>query len=152
MAERNIRSAARCDCLAIRQAARQITQLYERELSKQGLTANQYAIMRKLSALGQLSIGELADSMVMDATTVTRAIKPLLRDKLLAVATGKDKRSRLVDVTARGRSKLRAAEPHWRDAQTTFERAFGAANAETLRQTMWRVVESIGALEDTAVR
>ncbi|MGN6570664.1 MAG: MarR family winged helix-turn-helix transcriptional regulator [Pseudolabrys sp.] len=147
MAERTIRTAAQCDCLAIRQAARQITQLYEGHLSKAGLTANQYAILRKLSGLGRLSIGDLAETMVMDSTTVTRAIKPLFRDGLLGVARAKDKRTRLVDVTARGRAKLRAADGHWRKAQDAFEQAFGAADAQALRQTMWRVVESIPAAE-----
>jgi len=145
MSGQNTRSAARCDCLAIRQAARQITKLYERHLSQHDLTANQYAIMRKLSALGRLSVGDLAKSMVMDASSVTRAIKPLQRDKLLAVRPAKDKRTRLVDVTARGRTKLEAATGSWREAQETFEQAFGAADAEELRQTMWRVVESIPA-------
>ena len=145
MPERTIRSAAQCDCLAIRQAARQITQFYERHLSKEDLTANQYAILRKLSGLGQLSIGDLASSMVMDSTTVTRAVRPLLRDRLLGMTRTKDKRTRLVDVTATGRAKLRSADAHWKKAQDAFEHAFGAADAQALRQTMWRVVESIPA-------
>ena len=147
MAERTIRSAARCDCLAIRQAARQITQFYERHLSKEGLTANQYAILRKLAGLGRLSVGDLASSMVMDATTVTRAIRPLLRDGLLVVSHAEDRRTRLVDVTDQGRAKLSAADSHWREAQGAFEQAFGAAEAEALRQTMWRVVETMPAAD-----
>src|SRR3569832_1432102 len=113
MAGLKIRDVARCDCLAIRQAARQITQHYERHLSNERLTANQYAILRKLSGLGPLSIGDLAGSMVMDATTVTRAIGPLTRDGLLEIARTKDLRTRLVGLTRQGRAKLRAADKHW---------------------------------------
>lgn len=147
MSHRTIRNVAQCDCLAIRQAARQITQFYERHLSKEGLTANQYAILRKLSGLGRLTVGDLAQSMVMDATTVTRAIRPLLRDRLLRAVPGKDQRTRLIDLTAGGRAKLRAADAHWRDAQDAFEQAFGAADAQAMRQTMWRVVESMPTAE-----
>ena len=142
-----LRRMAQCDCLAIRQAARQITQFYERHLSKAGLTANQYAILRKLSGAECLSIGALAESMVMDATTVTRAIKPLLRDGLLGAVPARDRRTRLIRVTARGRTKLGAADRRWREAQDTFEQAFGAADAQALRRTMWRVVETVPAVE-----
>ena len=145
MPQRRSWDVAQCDCLAIRQAARQITQLYERHLSNDGLKAGQYAILRKLSVLGSTSIGDLAHSMVMDATSVTRAIKLLQRDGLVGVSGADDLRTRLVHVTGKGRTKLRAANVSWRKAQDQFERAFGASEARQLRRTMLRVVESMDA-------
>lgn len=129
-----------CNCLAVRQAARHITQAYERHLSHEGLRATQYSILSKLGRLGPLSIGELAAAMVMDRTSLGRAIQPLQRDGLLAVGPGRDGRTRSIELTSRGRAKLKAASVHWRAAQKEFEAAFGATASEDLRSTMRRLI------------
>jgi DNA-binding MarR family transcriptional regulator len=131
---------AACNCLAIRQAARQVTQLYERHLAGVGLTASQYSILAKLSRLGPLSINALAGEMVMDRTTTGRAIQPLMRDKLVAVEAGRDARTRLVRVTPAGAKRLKAATGCWREAQREFERAYGSAESAGLRAALTRVV------------
>ncbi len=142
MSNSPVRSVALCDCLAIRQAARQITQLYDRYLSRESLSANQYAILRKLSRFEGLSISHLALSMVMDATSVSRAIKPLVRDGLISVRTDQDARTRKLELTEAGRVRLKSATVLWQRAQDEFEAAFGPKEAQHLRHTMWRVVES----------
>jgi DNA-binding MarR family transcriptional regulator len=142
MSNSPLRSIALCDCLAIRQAARQITQLYDRYLSREGLGANQYAILRKLSGFEGLSISQLALSMVMDATSVSRAIKPLVRDGLISISTDQDARTRKLELTEVGRARLKSATVLWQRAQDEFEAAFGQEEAQHLRHTMWRVVES----------
>jgi len=128
-----------CNCLAVRQAARQITQLYERHMAAAGLTASQYSILAKLSRLGPLSINALAAQMVMDRTTTGRAIRPLERDKLVAIDAGSDARTRLVRLTAAGAKRFKAAAAHWQDAQREFERAYGAEEAAALRRVLARV-------------
>ena len=57
-----------CNCLALRQAARHVTQIYDSYLSSEGLRTTQYSILAKLNRLGPLSINELAKLMVMDRT------------------------------------------------------------------------------------
>lgn len=128
-----------CNCLAIRQAARQITQLYERHMAVVGLTASQYSILAKLSRLGSLSINALAAEMVMDRTTTGRAIQPLERDKLVAIEAGSDARTRLVRLTPAGAKRFKAALTHWRKAQEEFERAYGADESAALRTALARV-------------
>lgn len=128
-----------CNCLAIRQAARQITQLYERHMAAVGLTASQYSILAKLSRLGPLSINALAAEMVMDRTTTGRAIRPLERDRLVAVEAGSDARTKLVRLTPAGTKRFKAAAAHWREAQQEFERAYGGDEAAALRTALARV-------------
>src|SRR5215204_1256018 len=70
---------AYCNCLAVRQAARRVSQFYDSYLAPLGLKTSQYSILAKLNRLGPMSINEIADSMVMDRTTTGRAIKPLER-------------------------------------------------------------------------
>ena len=129
-----------CNYLALRQAARHISQIYDRYLASEGLRTTQYSILSKLNRLGPLSINELAKSMVMDRTTLGRAIRPLERDRLLTAGGGEDGRTRSLRLTATGEARLKAAMAKWREAQKKFELTFGAQDAEQLRSVLQRVV------------
>src|ERR1700733_3634378 len=85
-----------CNCLALRQAARHASQIYDRHLAAEGLKTSQYSILAKLLRLGPPAIRAPAGMMVMDRTTTTRAVRPLARDKLVAIAPGEDERIRVV--------------------------------------------------------
>ena len=132
--------SATCNCLALRQAARHVTQIYDSYLSSEGLRTTQYSILAKLNRLGPLSINELARSMVMDRTTLGRAIRPLERERLLTIGAGEDGRTRSLRLTAKGEARLKAAAPKWREAQKEFETVFGARDAAQLRDVLQRVV------------
>jgi DNA-binding MarR family transcriptional regulator len=129
-----------CNCLALRQAARHATQLYDRHLAAEGLKTSQYSILAKLTRLGPQSINALAAMMVMDRTTTTRAVQPLARDKLVAIAPGEDERTRVVRITPAGEKRAKAAAARWREAQKEFEKGYGASEAERLRVELARVV------------
>jgi len=129
-----------CNCLALRQAARHATQLYDRHLAAAGLKTSQYSILAKLLRLGPQSIGALAEMMVMDRTTTTRAVRPLARDKLVAIAPGEDERTRMVRLTPAGETRAKAAAAAWRAAQKEFDAGYGSAAAEKLRHDLARVV------------
>jgi DNA-binding MarR family transcriptional regulator len=131
-----------CNCLALRQAARHLSQIYDGHLAPEGLRTTQYSILAKLNRLGPLSINELAKSMVMDRTTLGRAIRPLERDKLLAIGDGDDGRTRSLKLTATGQARLKSAASRWREAQTEFETAFGAPDAAEMRSVLRRVVSA----------
>jgi len=132
-----------CTCQAIRQAARQITQLYDRHLSPAGLRTSQLSILVSLSRLGPQSIQELAAALVMDRTTLGRGIRPLERDRLIEIGSGPDGRTKSLKLTSAGRKKLAHALPLWQEAQTEFEASFGTAEAKALRATLDRVVAII---------
>lgn len=134
---------ASCNCLALRQAARRVTQLYEGHLSPFGLRATQYSILAKLARLGPQSINDLAATMVMDRTTTGRAIRPLERDRLVVVKADDDGRKRVVRITDAGRDILKQAKPHWRKAQAEFETAYGESAAADLRSALKRAVSAV---------
>ena len=129
-----------CNCLALRQAARHISQIYDGYLASEGLRTTQFSVLAKLNRLGPLSINELAKSMVMDRTTLGRAIRPLERDRLLTIGAGDDGRRRSLRLTATGEARLKAAAVRWREAQKEFEMTFGARDAANLRSVLQRVV------------
>jgi len=132
-----------CNCQALRQAARHVSQVYDDHLAAVGLKTSQYSILSKLNRLGPQSINELAKLMVMDRTTLGRAVKPLERDKLLTIEAGEDARVRRLKLTAVGLTKVKAAAAQWREAQKKFEQAYGPAESAELRSALRRVVAAI---------
>jgi len=129
-----------CNCLALRQAARHVSQIYDRHMASEGLRTSQYSILAKLNRLGPLSINELARSMVMDRTTLGRAIRPLERDKLVRIGPGEDGRTRSLKLTTAGLTRLNAAQAKWREAQKEFELAYGVGEAANLRSLLRQVI------------
>ena len=77
-----------CNCMALRQAARHVTQFYDGYLATAELRTTQFSILVKLQRLGPLTINALAERMVMDRTTLGRNIQPLEREGLIVIRTG----------------------------------------------------------------
>jgi len=132
-----------CNCLALRQAARHVTQFYDHYLVPTGVRATQFSILAMLEGLGPISINALAEAMVMDRTTLGRNIQPLEREGLIAVTKGRaDRRSKELQLTGAGAARLHAASKAWAEAQTRFERSFGSKRASDLRAILRAVTAS----------
>jgi DNA-binding MarR family transcriptional regulator len=126
-----------CNCLALRQAARHVTQFYDQCLAPAGLRTTQLSILAKLKRLGPLTINALARELVMDRTTLGRTMLPLERDGLITIKDGSlDRRSKELHLTKAGAERLRVARKLWSDAQTQFEAAFGGERASRLRNEL----------------
>src|SRR5271165_519320 len=129
-----------CTCLAVRQAARHISQFYDQHLAAAGLRTTQYSILGKLRRLGPMTINALADELVMDRTTLGRNILPLEREGLISIAPGRtDRRSKDLRLTDAGVERLRAAREGWREAQSRFAAAFGEERSVELRALLGQV-------------
>ena len=132
-----------CNCLAIRQAARRVSQFYDAHLAPLGLKTSQYSILSKLNRLGPMSINEIADAMVMDRTTTGRAVRPLERDSLVKVEAAEDGRKRVINLTAAGRERAKEGLAAWKKAQREFELAYGPGAAKKLRAALGDVVKAV---------
>ena len=116
-----------CACTTLRKASRAVARLYEGHLAEAGLSATQFAILRALERNGTSNLRPLAAELVMDRTSLYRAVAPLERDGLVATeADGGDARARRASLTEAGRERIAKALPHWRAAQHTFIEGFGA--------------------------
>jgi len=130
-----------CNCLALRQAARHVTQFYDQYLAATGLRTTQFSILAKLQGLGPMTINALARELVMDRTTLGRTMLPLERDGLIAIRDGiLDRRSKELAVTKAGAERLRRAAKLWVEAQKEFEETFGRRRAADLRGLLNEVV------------
>ncbi|PLZ00910.1 MarR family transcriptional regulator [Burkholderia sp. WAC0059] len=135
------------DCFAVRQAARHLSQLYERHLVAAGLTPTQFSILGALGRAESLTMAELARAMVMERTTLIRALRPLLRAGLVADVSIPGRRAgprRLqLELTGAGRARFAGALVCWRAAQDEFERRFGPRRAAWLRRELFRVTRAV---------
>lgn len=127
-----------CNCFALRQAARFVTQLYERHLSQAGVTAAQFTILSRLASRPGATAAELSDDLVMDRTTLVRALKPLQRDALvLAAASEHDTRVFVYRLSASGQRRYEKAYALWQDAQAEFEQHLKRDRAKALRSELF---------------
>ncbi len=135
--------ATRCNCAALREAARHVTQLYDEHLAAAGLRNTQYTILARLQRRGPTTINALAQDMVVDRTTLGRNIVPLARRGLIVVRRGRDDgRSKELQLTKAGAARLEAASKGWARAQAQFEAALGGGRAARLRRLLRAVVGS----------
>ncbi|SRR6266851_7219638 len=132
-----------CNCLALRQAARHVTQFYDQCLAPAGLRATQLSILVNLKLLGPLTINALARELVMDRTTLGRTMLPLERDGLIVIKDGiLDRRSKELQLTKAGAERHRVAGRLWSEAQMQFQATFGGERASALRNELRAVASS----------
>lgn len=115
--------------------------MYDAALSAVGLTITNYLLLARIDAHDGIGVSELADQIVMDRTTLSRNLQPLLRDGLVTIAPGDDRRRRSLHLSAAGRSLLRRAVKHWQDVQKTFKQQYGAERTQALLALIDGVLE-----------
>ena len=106
-----------CACFNIRKSARVLTQYYDAVLQPLELRATQFTILGVLSACSGITVTDLAEQLMMDRTTLTRNLRPLEKQGLVNTRTGDDKRTRLILLSNKGKSRLEKAIPLWKKAQ-----------------------------------
>ena len=131
-----------CTCLRLRKAARRITQIYDRHVEPCGLTITQFGLLAHLRVLDGISLGALAEKLVMDPTTLTRNLRPLERQGYVVLEPDPaDRRARSLHLTEEGREVLRAARPAWARAQRHVEEVFGSTDTGALNAALDRMLE-----------
>lgn len=130
---------ADCACLNLRGAARAVTQMYDEILKPSGLKSTQFSVLATVATKGPASMTAIARSLVMDRTTLTRNLKPLLDRRLAKVGKSEDRRQRTIAITAGGKAALAKALPLWKRANDQIVSGIGYAR--------WRGMA--GLLEET---
>ncbi len=138
--EKAIEIGENCSCLAARKATRAVTQLYDKHLSKVGLRITQFTLLNAIRALDEIPIHMLATELVMDRTTLTRNLKPLVKAGWVdSTPSAKDARVRNLSLTTQGQHRLSQALPHWEIAQAEFIRKVGEPAWGRLSTDLMRV-------------
>jgi len=124
---------AECACFDLRKAARAVSRMYDDFLRDAGVTVTQFSLLRLIRTEKEISVSTLGRYMVMERTSITRALAPLERDNLINSRPGADKRIRIVSLTKKGSKLVADAEPGWRRAQQALMEAIGEDRWSAMR-------------------
>ena len=131
-----------CACHKARAAARVVTRAYDEALRPVGLRATQLAVLVAVATDEAISINALAQVLGMDRTTLTRNLRPLEKEGLVARSVEGWRRSRALKITKKGRSRLREALPLWGRAQHALRKRLGDRNWEAVRNGLDHLIRA----------
>jgi DNA-binding MarR family transcriptional regulator len=142
-------SVEACSCDLTRRAARALSRLYGNALSEAGLTASQLGILREASLDLAPTFTTLAAAMVLDRTSLHRALAPMVRNGWLAVqdSSGRRPRLRTVSLTPAGRLVLVEGSRRWNRVQKKLTADFGESRWASLQSMMSELTEACLALD-----
>lgn len=138
-----------CTASRVRKASRRVSQIYDRHLAPYELTVTQFGVLAQLKATPGVGVGALAATMIMDATTLSRNLRPLERRGFVVAEVDRDDaRLRKLKLTSSGRATLDRAFAGWRAAQKQVEQALGGpAETGALNATLDRALERLAGLD-----
>jgi DNA-binding MarR family transcriptional regulator len=89
------------------------------------MKTTQYSLLSQVLQRGPIRPSDLAKAMVLDASTLTRNLKPLVASGWVSVGLGADSRSHRIAITAAGRAKRAEAQCRWKAAQESLNELLG---------------------------
>jgi DNA-binding MarR family transcriptional regulator len=123
-----------CLCLHLQRAARAVARRFDDALRPVGLTSGQFSLLMSLNRPEPPRIGNVAELLAMDRTTLTANLKPLERRGLLRVVVdADDRRSRRLLLTPAGSAALVAAVPAWQRTHVSMEGLLEGSDPDRLR-------------------
>jgi DNA-binding MarR family transcriptional regulator len=111
-----------CLCLHAQRAARALARRFDDAFRPLDLTNGQFSLMMSLNRAEPPTLGSVPALLSMDRTTLTAALKPLERRGLVRVDVDKkDRRSRRLTLTRKGKALLATALPVWRQVHADLD-------------------------------
>jgi DNA-binding MarR family transcriptional regulator len=109
--------AKTCIAVRLRLLNRVVTNLYDDALRPLGLKVSQLNILIVTARLGLARPAQVCDILQLDASTLSRNVKPLQAHGWLEVAPDEDARAQPFRLTAPGKRLIEKAVPAWEEAQ-----------------------------------
>jgi DNA-binding MarR family transcriptional regulator len=126
-----------CLCLHVQRAARALGRRFDEALRPLGLTNGQFSLMMSLNRPQPPGMTAVASLLGMDRTTLTAALKPLRRRRLLAIkADPADRRGRIMMLTSKGRQLLARAVPVWKRTHVAVEARIPDGDPDGFRKNL----------------
>jgi DNA-binding MarR family transcriptional regulator len=117
--------AASCIAGRWRMLNRAITNIYNDALRPLGLKASQLSILIVTAKLGLARPGQVCEILQLDASTLSRNVKPLQAHGWVAVVPGEDARAQPFRLTPKGKRLIEKAVPAWEEAQRLASELLG---------------------------
>jgi DNA-binding MarR family transcriptional regulator len=131
-----------CACFNFRKVSRSVTQLFDQTLAATGLRSTQLVILLCAHLQGPISMAALARELVMDPSTLTRNLRPLINQQLINVAAGPGRGGKSVEITTAGQHALLAAVPYWKKAQDRLVGKIGLDRWNSMINDLGSIVDA----------
>ena len=119
------RVARECTAAKLRRASRSVANAFDDAVRPAGIRSTQFSLLVTIHLGGEMSLTSLASKVGLDRTTLTRNIRPLLRERLVREVPGKDRRLRVLALTDAGEKLTRRTLPLWEVAQRAVVEGMG---------------------------
>jgi DNA-binding MarR family transcriptional regulator len=121
--------------------------MYDTALQKSGIRSTQFTILVGIAKNEPVSIGALADVLIIDRTTLTRSLQVLRKEGLIAISERSTMRQRFLKMTHKGERTLARSLPAWRKAHKQFVATVGSGYWFELRNELERLAHVVVDLE-----
>jgi DNA-binding MarR family transcriptional regulator len=129
-----------CACFNFRKASRSVTQLFDQMLAPTGVRSTQLVALVATQVFGPCGFAKLAKELVMDRSTITRNLQPLIAQGLLRVSGKSGRGGKTIEITPAGQQALVNAVPYWEEAQTQLLRHLGQERWDRVMNDLANVV------------
>jgi DNA-binding MarR family transcriptional regulator len=128
-----------CACTTLRKATRAVTRMYDDAMAQTGMSIVQFSILRAIARHGSVPLMQLANQMVMERTTLYRALKPIEARGWVAIADT-DGRAKLASLTQAGRDAVAEATGAWETAESMLRGRIGAGEWTRIEASLSNLV------------
>jgi DNA-binding MarR family transcriptional regulator len=142
LANLDLRGTGYCASLNFRRTARAVTRLYDTAMQDSGVRSTQFAILVGIAKIQPVSMGKLADVLVIDRTTLTRSLRLLKKQRLVTISGRTTMRQRLLELTCEGEKALERSLPLWRAVHAQFVSEVGSDYWLNLRSELERLAHA----------
>jgi len=139
-----------CTNLKLRQLSREVTRHYDAYVVRTGLKNTQYSLLSHVVLLGPIQPVELARQMRLDASTLTRNLRPLVAQGWVEMGPGADARSRSISATLAGHAKRAEGQRAWKQAQLALNQRLGEARVAQLHELLDACLDDLETAKDAA--
>jgi DNA-binding MarR family transcriptional regulator len=142
LANLDLNGTGYCASLNFRRTARAVTRMYDTAMQDSGIRSTQFAILVGIAKTQPVSMGKLADVLIIDRTTLTRSLRLLQKKRLVTISKRTTMRQRLLELTPEGLQALARSLPLWRAIHAQFVSEVGADDWLSLRSELERLAHT----------
>ena len=134
---------ANCTGFSLRKASRAISQMYDEAFRSIGIRGTQFSLLTAIKTAEPVLVTRLAEFTVMDRTTLTRNLDILVKQELVQISAGKDRRTRMVSLSPQGEMILANAYPLWQQTQSQIAALMSAHRLQHLLSELGELVKAV---------
>ncbi len=132
--------ASECLAVRIRLLNRTVTNIFDAALRPLGLKVSQLNVLMVVAKRGPISPGDVARSLNMEKSTLSRNVDRMRTHGWLKVSEGDSGRKQILEIGPAGRRLIEKSLPFWKKAQAQTEAMLGQRGAQSIHRaanTVW---------------